>query len=226
MVRPSALEMEGVSASANCSWAVRVGRELSFKVEGGPDPRVSGFSDPRVKSCPPTFSAGGTGLSPESMVPSNARATLPMMRRMGAPTGQPQDSPGQRPGSLRPDSASPEGATLIWNRFTNHGLDRPFRAWMDRDWDHPGRCPGLAWAAPLALPGHARHRLLGSVAWADCWVPVPPPLARTDRIRFPADGFRLSRLPVAVTDGSEPKNGNGCGDQPSPQAEPKAWPMP
>jgi len=135
-----------------------------------------------------TFPGGVTGLSPESMVPRKTRATPPTIRRLGAPTGQPQDSPGQRPGCLRPESTSPEGAIQIRNLFTSHGLGRPFRAWIgfgranpgalpragvgravgapgpcktSKAGVHPGRCPGLAWVAPLALLGLARHRRLG-----------------------------------------------------------------
>jgi hypothetical protein len=36
-----------------------------------------------------------------------------------------------------------------------HRLGRPFRAWNEWVAVVPGRCPGLAWAAPLALKSDA-----------------------------------------------------------------------
>jgi hypothetical protein len=36
-----------------------------------------------------------------------------------------------------------------------HRLDRPFRAWFCYWHSIPGRCPGLAWAALLALKSDA-----------------------------------------------------------------------
>ena len=70
-----------------------------------------------------------------------------------------------------------------WEVALTLGLCRPFRAWMGRGRANPGRCPGLACVAPLALPGHGRHPMLGAIAWIRCWIPMNHPLSRIDRCR-------------------------------------------
>ena len=57
------------------------------------------------------------------------------------------------------------GSMFFWNVAMNHGLGRPFRAWIGGGRANPGRCPGLACVAPLALPGHGRHRMFRTIAW-------------------------------------------------------------
>ena len=74
------------------------------------------------------------------------------------------------------------GRRSISQSALNHGLLRPFRAWIGGGRANPRRCPGLACVAPLALPGHGRHRRLGAVAWVGWWISMGHPLAGT-RIR-------------------------------------------
>ena len=173
------------TAGAEILIATHSGDPKRFNPTKSPDDH-----DPTVFVGSSRLSAGIIWVSPTPLVARKARATLPTIRRLGAPTGQPQDSPGQRPGFLRPDSTSPEGAIQNWNLFTSHGLVRPFRAWIgfgrakpgalpragvgravgapgpcktSRAGVYPGRCPGLACVAPLVLPGPERHRMFGSI---------------------------------------------------------------
>ena len=55
------------------------------------------------------------------------------------------DSPGQRPGFIHTYTFSPEGATQL------AAFGRPYRATNIFASAFPGRCPGLAWVAPVAL---------------------------------------------------------------------------
>ena len=77
---------------------------------------------------------------------------------------------GNAPGSRAPWTSALKGRATSGNGVENHGLVSPFRAWMDRGRANPGRCPGLAWAAPLALPGHARRRHFESITRYGDWI--------------------------------------------------------
>ena len=92
------------------------------------------------------------------------RATLRWRGALSeAPTGRPQSSPGQRPGSPAPNIPSPERATPSsrhpglgpeFHRGRSPGerdLFRPFRADGLVGPRTPGRCPGLYSCAPLGL---------------------------------------------------------------------------
>ncbi len=79
------------------------------------------------------------------------------------------------PPSLSCEDTSPDGASPHSECALNHGLLRPFRAWIGCGRANPGRCPGLACVAPLALSGHARPRRIGAVAWVGWWISMGTP---------------------------------------------------
>ena len=74
---------------------------------------------------------------------------------LGAPKGQPHASPGQRPGFLRPDSTSPEGA------IPPHGLrtprfGTPFQGLDGSSAGHPGALPRAGVCRAVGAPGSCK----------------------------------------------------------------------
>lgn len=62
-------------------------------------------------------------------------------------------------GSCGPGDMSPERATQPRPRRANHGLGHPFKACRGRRWARAGRCPWLAWTAPMAVSNPTRRIL-------------------------------------------------------------------
>jgi hypothetical protein len=111
-----------------------------------------GFSGPR------RFRVGGTPCWAGSMVLTRAWCRMPSVRRLGAPKGQPQASPGQRPGSRSRRARALKGAPLtacwpeamVW--FALSGLDRSGGATR-------GVAPGWRAGRAVGASGRARRRM-------------------------------------------------------------------
>ena len=97
---------------------------------------------------------GATGLQHEAQIPLVGRVPPRggMRLGLGTPKGQPHASPGQRPGFLRPDSMSPEGAIPPHDLHTS-GFGTPFQGFDGSAAGHPGALPRAGVCRAVGAPG-------------------------------------------------------------------------
>jgi hypothetical protein len=114
-----------------------------------------------------------------SMVLTKAWCLMPCVRRLGASKGQPQASPGQRPGFPSPNNKSPEGARHSRHVGQSYGLVRPFGlGWIGAV--NPG-LPRAGVGRAVGASGRARRRMSESMACLGDWPDHPAGVHRERR---------------------------------------------
>ena len=102
------------------------------------------------------LSARETGCWVRPMVPGKAWWPNPSLRRQGAPKGQPQASPGQRPGFTTPDDTSPEGACHPPECGSERCLGSPFQGLDGSGVGQPGALPRAGVGRAVGAPGSCK----------------------------------------------------------------------